>query len=391
MEFEEAKELMRRQSIVLKIDSIVTEQVMEHTYDYTDGHAYVMRVVLGEIAKERRYVPLKSVVPRRSDLLNAVFERSFNKLTPEGRWIFLTVSGWRSAVPELALLVVVGNRGLDVEAGIDECLRLSLIARHELADGEFCYEAPELARLFAKKKLQGDPDRLVIQEDLQILRQFGVLKRRTVGENTTDDLIASFLHRCIAAAPAAEEDERRRLDAVMCRIADLWPKAWPTVAELRKSTGDSEEEVAYALRRAVEEMPYDKSVWLARAEHARGQGDEGTRIASLVSAVDADPSDVELIRDTALQVCQYLDAHKYEIPAARRGVYLASLRAHMQEVAEKLDATGLSRLAWLFLLEENVEGAWRYANMGLSKDSTNIHCLRLVERLDSQGYGRCPR
>ena len=64
-----------------------------------------------------------------------------------------------------------------------------------------------------------------------------------------------------------------------------------------------------------------------------------------------------------------------EIPKARRGVYLASVRPHMERVAHKLDATGLSRLAWLFLLEENVRKGREYANQGCAIDPTN----RLLE------------
>jgi hypothetical protein len=56
----------------------------------------------------------------------------------------------------------------------------------------------------------------------------------------------------------------------------------------------------------------------------------------------------------------------------------------MECLAGRLDATGFSRLAWLFLLEGNQEDAWKYANMGLAKDATNSHCLRIVERLNDQ-------
>jgi len=386
MEFQEARELLQSQSVALNIDTIVTASIMEKIIEYTDAHPYVMRVLLGEIAKDKRWVPLKSLVPRRGDLLDAVFERSFNRISTDGRSVFLTVSGWRAAVPELALLVVTGQRRIDVEAGIEECLRFSLLTRHELADGQFCYAAPELARLFARKKLEGDPDRLVIEEDLQVLRQFGTIKASEVSAGTIEEVTQTFLDWCLAVGRSSAGEQLVRLDATMVRVAELWPKAWLKVAELRRTMRFGEEKVSYAFRRAVEEMPYDKAVWQARAQYAGMRGDDGTRIACLVSAVEADPSDSELIRQVGYDLCEYIDAHKYEIPEARRGVYLASVRSHMVNIATELDPTGLSRLAWLFLLEGNLEGGWKYANMGLAKDSTNTHCLRIVERLESQGY-----
>ena len=56
----------------------------------------------------------------------------------------------------------------------------------------------------------------------------------------------------------------------------------------------------------------------------------------------------------------------------------------MEKVASALDATGLSRLAWLFLLEENVDKARKYANDGCAKDPTNKYCLSILERIEYQ-------
>lgn len=386
MEPPEALELLRRTSMALGIEGIVTAAAQEEIIDYTGAHPYVMRVLLGEIAKERRWVPLRSLVPRRGDLLNAVFERSFNKLSDDGRWVFLALGNWRSLVPELTLLVVVGQREIDVEAGIEECLRLSLCARYELADGQGCLEAPELARLFAKKKLEGDPDRLPIHDDIELLRQFGPVRHGEPGARNMDEIVDRFLDKCIASIPNAGAQRIDAMDRTAVRTAELWPGAWLKVAEFRQSAFRGPEAVAYALRRAVEEMPFDKRAWLARARHARESGDDSTRIASLVSAVEADPRDAELIREVAFELCKYLDAHKADILPARRGVYLASVRAHMGKIADQLDATGLSRLAWLFLLEGHEGKAWEYANRGLSKDSTNRYCLSMVERLSASGY-----
>src|SRR5439155_13872212 len=99
------------------IETLVTDDIIRSIYDYTGGHAYVMRVVLGEMAKEGRYTPPKQLIPRRMDIVDAVFERSFNKLSDAGRNVFLTVANWKSEIPELALIVVLGQRALDVEAG----------------------------------------------------------------------------------------------------------------------------------------------------------------------------------------------------------------------------------------------------------------------------------
>ena len=375
--------MMHLVAIELGIEGLVTSQVIERVYQYTGGHAYVMRVILGEMAKENRYTPPAQLMGRRSDIVDAVFERSFNKLSDGARQVFLAVSNWKSDVPELALLVTLGIRGIDVEGGIEECRRLSLIFPKELPGGHPCYSAPQLARVFGHKKLQGDPDRLVIQADLLTLQKFGVIGKQAISEHAQEQLITKFVNNCFAEI-SGPRDAVERADKLLEALAALWLPGWLKLADFRERAGLGPESVSAALRRAVEEQPFLKSAWLQRAAFAAHTHDEPTRIASLVSAVDADPTDKELIREVAYQLCRYVNDHLTEIPKARRGVYLASVRSHMERVAHILDATGLSRLAWLFLLEDNTAKAREYTEKGCQHDPTNVHCLRILSRLDQQ-------
>ena len=89
----------------------------------------------------------------------------------------------------------------------------------------------------------------------------------------------------------------------------------------------------------------------------------------------------------AFQLCRYINDHRLDIPLARRGVYLASVRSHMEKLADQLDATGLSRLAWLFLLEGNEQKGRFYAEMGLKKDPGNEHCSKILDRPRAKGQG----
>lgn len=383
MEIAEAERMLVQSARALGVEQLMTSAIIDQIFEDTGGHAYVMRVLVGEIAKDGRYTRAAQVIGRRQDIVDAVFERSFNRLTDAGRHVFLLVANWKSHIPEVALLVVLGVRGIDAIAGIDECRRLSLIYPIEASSNQIFYSVPPLARGFAHKKLQGDPDRLVIQHDLATLQKFGVVPVSVLGGDTESRLITQFATECFeeidkgAAAIA-------RADKLLEGLANSWAPGWKKLADFRKRSGADQESVAYALRRAVEEEPFSKAAWLDRAQFAKECGDEGLRIASLVSAVDADPNDVDLVREVAFQLSRYIKSHLSEIPRARRGVYLASVRAHMERLAPKLDGDGLSRLAWLFLLEENVSRAREYAEKGLTKDPANLHCTRILERLDGQ-------
>lgn len=315
------------------------------------------------------------------DIVDAVFERSFNKLSESGRYVFLTISNWKSSVSELSLLVVLGQHGLDVENGIEECKRLSLITEDTLIDNQLCYFAPQLARVFGRKKLDGDSDRLLIQEDLETIRKFGVLDIQKNGTMSQEEQISKFTKWCLSDdIPDGEQVEK--LDKILLAVANLWPQAWVDLANFRRKYDYSIKDVEYAYRRAVEEMPFRKDVWIERAEYADICENEPLRITCLVSSVEADPTDLALISQVAFHLCRYINDHKTDIPKTRRGIYLASVRSHMEKVSGKLDATGLSRLAWLFLLENDEENAWKYASLGSEKDSDNVYCARIVQALE---------
>jgi hypothetical protein len=384
MELAEAKRLLALVGRELGIESLLREDAMESIYRYTDGHPYVMRLVVGEIAKERRYVPLKDLLPKRIDILNAVFERSFNKLSHDGKWVYLLTANWRTAIAELALVVVCAERDIDAEAGAEECVRLSLLNAEIAPDGSYYYWAPELARVFGRRKLDSDSDRLTIQDALAGLRRFGVIRPGQVAITSRSEVVNRFLVSALEQSSSTDAREIDRLNRALERIAELYPPAWRQVAEFRRHFRLPAQDIEHALRRWVEEQPYEKDAWLRRAEHAREVGDDGTYISSLVSAVDADPSDLLLVRDAAFALCRFIDAHKTEIPRTRRGVYLAGVRGHMEKLADDLDATALSRLAWLFLLEANREMALHYAELGRTKEPGNEHCRRIVERLGSE-------
>lgn len=382
MSLDEARELVTTVTRDLGIEGLVDEDLIRRLYDYSEGHPYVMRVLIGEMAKEGRFVPPQTLMPRRLDIVNAVFERSFNKLTDTGRRVFLTVANWRSAVSELALIVVLGRHGLDVESGIEECLRLSLISSLAFADAQRAFAAPQLARVFGRKKLDGDPDRLLIQDDLSILQRFGVVRVGQSIQVPEEEVIRNFVEWCIDHAKDVTADS---LDGILQSIAELWPRAWEALARFRRRREAPQADVEYALRRAVEENPTDKAIVLQRAEYARTIGDESTWLSSRIQAVELDPNDTELIMEVANELNQYIFRHSAEIPQTRRGVYLASVREIMAHVSSRLDATGLSRLAWLYLHEGNDREAARYTKAGLKKDPNNVHCLRLAERLAQNG------
>ena len=96
--------------------------------------------------------------------------------------------------------------------------------------------APQLARVFGKKKLDGDPDRLVIQEDIETLQRFGVASEN-VSHETQESLILRFVSWCREEAEGADANRIRQLDALLETLAGLWSGGWLHLAHFRQQSG----------------------------------------------------------------------------------------------------------------------------------------------------------
>lgn len=376
MEWPEAEVVLIQAGRRFHCEGMLDANTKRRMWEDSGGHPYVMQVLVGEMSAIGRYQPPPTLLGRRTDVLDALFERSFTMLTPDARWCFLIISNWRSAVAATCLYAVGLRSGKDIDGGIEQCLRLSLINELESVDGQPCYEAPEMARIFGKRKLLSDPDRPMIQRDLDIVRSFGVIEKGAKHTPVTSALM-SYYQKALKKAGTETLEEAGQTDDILRRIAEHWPEGWRYLARYRMKAGRGREAVEYAARRAVEASPNDVEIWKERAEYARQFGDQETEMACWVSAVEAQPSNVSLVCDVANRLNNFIGS----IPKERRSYYLASVRARMERLAHKLDATGRSRLAWLYLHEENTKKAKEHVEAGLKIDANNTHCLRLYERL----------
>jgi hypothetical protein len=379
MEWPEAEVVIVQAARRLNIEGELKLEARRRIFDFAQGHPYVMQVLVGECATDRKFAPPATALSRREDVVGALFERSFEKLSPSGRRVFMTVSNWRAPIPEIWLYASRLELTINLDAGIEECRRLSLVAEVESADGQICLECPQIARIFGKKKLVGDPDRLAIQADLEQLRQFGTLGTR-IGQETVEDRLNEFFDKRIAHARSMSSEERSSTDQLMVRLCEKWPKGWRKLAEYRQRNDEGFDRVDYAARRAVEEQPTEIAAWRERADYARLHKHQDVEMACWVSAVEMQPTNLELLSEAANRLNNFMG----NVPVERRQYYLASVRDRMERVAARLDATGRSRLAWLYFHEGNTLKAREHVEAGLKLDGDNAYCMRLWEKVQAR-------
>ena len=131
----------------------------------------------------------------RDDVLEALFERTYDALTPAGQRVFLKLSGWKSVVPELAVEAVLirpGKERIDVHEAVRELVESSLVDEFKAATDEYFLAVPLAAQVFGGKKLDSSPYRGSISEDLRLLRQFGAAQKHDVAGGIEKRLNALF-------------------------------------------------------------------------------------------------------------------------------------------------------------------------------------------------------
>ena len=177
---DEGMELIALFASHLGIDSLLTPQYKQELYTESGGHPYVMKVLLGEVAKAKRLPKIERIVAAQDSVLDALFERTFARLTPAANRVFLTLSSWRSIIPQIALEAILlrpANEKMDVAAAIDELRKLSLIEMNPSeADTNVYLSVPLAALEFGRRKLAVSPYKTSVQADVELLQSLGAAR-----------------------------------------------------------------------------------------------------------------------------------------------------------------------------------------------------------------------
>lgn len=92
----EFDELVQATAGRLGIGSLLTDRYLEQLYEESDGHPYVIKVFLGQLALKGVPRRLERVMAAQEDILDALFDRTYAALPVGAQRVFLTLCGWRS-------------------------------------------------------------------------------------------------------------------------------------------------------------------------------------------------------------------------------------------------------------------------------------------------------
>jgi hypothetical protein len=386
---DEASQLISATASDLRIRELITEEYRQSLYHESDGHPYIIKVLLGEVAKSQRLEKVQRIVAGKDEMLEALFERTYAQLSPVAKRIFLTLCSWRSVVPQVALEAVLirpENEKMDVERAVEELRQSSFIEiTVSSEDGMFFLSVPLSAAVFGRRKLEVSPMKTAIQADTTLLQTFGAAQQSDVRHGVQPRVERLF--RFLASRFSAQPNDLERYHPMLEFIARKFSPAWLMVASLYEEFGDANnlEKSKEAVRRYLETTPSrgDQEIaWRHLASLCHRTSDGVGEIHALVEMCKLPNTPFSTLSNTANRLNALFREQYLALDSEEKRIVVQNFVHLLESRAGEAEPIDYSRLAWLCLHIHDESKARMYAESGLSLDPHNEHCTRLVRRLE---------
>jgi len=385
---EECRALIMESASKLGITDLLTEAYITSLIDESGGHPYVMKVLLGEVAKAEKLVNIQRIVASQDRILHALFERTFAALAPAAQRVFLTLCNWHSVMPVAALQAVMlrpANERMDVLSAVEELRKSSLVEVFRAGENnsEEFINVPLAALEFGRAKLPASSFKSAVQADSQILQMFGASQKTDIKHGLGPRLDRLFSN--VSREIAKDFSKLQEYLPVFHLIAESAPVSWKFLASLYEEEGSQQSlaEAKNCLIRYLEATPASGSsfVWKELADLCEKTNDQVGAVHALVEMCEHSVVPFFVVSNTANKLNSLFSSRSLHLDTDERRILVRRLATVMSDRLSEADANDYSRLAWLNLHLNEEAIARVLAEEGLKLDGENEHLNRLAEKL----------
>jgi hypothetical protein len=384
----ESKYLIDKASRELNIQNLLTKEYKDDLFEESRGHPYVIKVLLGEVAKERKIGKIERIISSMDTILEALFERTYANLSPAAKRIFLTLCAWRSPVARLALEAVLlrpVNEMMNVTEAIKELKYSSFLEESNVENiNEQFLSIPLVASEFGKKKLLTYQYNGSVMADLEIIRFFGATQETGMdkGFKPRFEQLIKTIRRIVNNKEQLCNDYSPMLEFLSSRHVS----SWLLLADLYKEYSLDEKSIE-ALNRYLEAGINDdatnRQVWTRLVDAYDKKGDFKNEMHALIELAKVKNTDFYIISDSVNKINGRL--RTVSLDQDEKRILLEQLVTVMENRISEGDADDYSRLAWLYMSLRREDDARRIALSGLTKED-NIHCRNIIDKLDTGNW-----
>lgn len=394
MSEEEACKLIDQHAIRLGVTNLLNQDYKSKLVSESEGHPYVIKILLGEVAKKKCVVEPKRIFETSDRLLDALFERTYASLSPAGQRIFLLLSSWRAYVPEVAVEAVSlrpGTERFNVQSGLDELYRFSLIERVISDKDQASFVGvPLAATIFGQRELEVSPFKVSVEEDRKLLMEFGVGKRGYAHHGVFPRI--ENLFRSVSKRVSANSTELDKALPILEFLARQFPQAYLLLVDLIlkfNSDKQSKEKAKKYVRQFLKtaETPEKRDAWkklaklCASSNDARGEIHALCEVALLESSKQEDLG--EIANTLNYRIRELKDQRNEDAWSGEVQELLGRVIQVLELQLPRLSATNCSRLAWLHLNTGNSDRARDVVRIGVEREPDNEYCNGLLFKLEN--------
>ena len=385
---EESEQLIDIFAGSLGIRQNLTSEYRTQLIRESDGHPYIIKILLGEVAKAKTLVKVQRIVASKDKILDALFERTYSSLSPAAKQVFLTMCNWRSTIPRIALEAVMlrpANERMDIEDAIEELIRTSFVEEFiAVEDSESILSVPLAGSVFGRRKLRASPMITAVQANTALLLNFGSGQKADAATGIAwriDRFFRSVAEKAVKDSSTIEDHL-----PMMEFLAQRYARGWMLLARLyeESSLDDGVERAKTYWRRYLEDAGKSEEArfaWSRIAGLCRSTKDWIGEIHATVELCSLDGTTIREISDGLNRWNSVFKQQALYIAGDERQILGRRLLQLFEQNSSKANATDFSRAAWVCLALHETERAKEFVRLGLDRDSKNEYCLNLAERL----------
>jgi hypothetical protein len=381
MQSEEFTQLCTQTAARLGVMGLVNGSYVDDLFEAAEGHPYIGKIAIGEVARAGRQVSLTSMLGGHERILSALFERTFANLSPAAQRVFLTLCSWKSVIAQPTLEAAMlrpGNAPMDVPDAVAELSRSSLVDVVETETGVPFLSCPVVANAFGRRKLAVSTQRLSIEQDVALLRQFGHVNLSEVHRGL--DPLVYRMARAISASLDLQKDVSGQL-AALEYVAENHAEVWLVLAALyadEPALAELDRAMA-CVERFLEVNPQSHHAWESLRGYARRAHDNAREVNADVTLAGLPSATVEKIERAAGTYMHHVSS--LALDEFAKDAYAQRLIGLLEAHRPYLSPSGYGRLAWLYINQRDLAAATQSVQTGLALDPSNYHLLKIAERL----------
>lgn len=387
MSFEECKQLIDATASRLKIKHLITSNYEDELHDASDGHPYVVKILLGEVRKTGRTGKVEKILANYDDVLNTLFERTYTRLPLVAQRVFLTLCSWKSLVAETAIQAVLlrpENEMTDISEAIDDLQNSSLIEKSKSeSDNEIYWAVPLVARQFGLRKLETNIMQMAIDADKKLLQHFGATQEVDVKHGMQP--IINRLFRKIETRVLEDSTSVNDYLPIIESVARRYPHTWLRLADLYLKIQEPGK-FEGTLKRYIESSRDNegkRNAWQKLARFYQTNTKYAAELFARIQLAQLPDTDYEIISEAANRFNNIVRQPEFEFEEGVKKQTVQLLINLMESRGDEADATDFSRLGWLYMHNNQLDKAEETAKRGLKLDENNHYCKRLLDRIQN--------